>query len=621
VSEPTNFLSKGFQLAYFLVRDREMAIQIVGRAMSRLRSQRCREKRRDYWREKHLKRKITRIVRDDGDALQWLIYLESTPYEKQQEMNDQQSSPEMMVRFLKHLVQVTTAMSSFYVNVGLHRVLHDYSTAEARRVYEWVTQHCPGPEEYRKVKGVIMNQLENRFRNGIKKCRVQHGELRFEAAEDQKSWVGLVDECLRFFTPWSTSQGCLSLANVEGDSLGLRDLLSQGGRRKVTQDSIEAYGSHMFIDPYCHGQITEKLGLEPPRQRLAVPRFFLATGSDGQNRPQVFSSEVPGLTEEERSRILSKVAEETARRHDLPVKSLTILANGIECARLDVEDDRRQEREVPEGAKLLEIWAHCDGDDFLLATHWIDYTEWEGVAPAAATVALGNGRELLLEISPVEEDEEEDRRISIGCKCQSDSLLASWIWALRSFFERVISLPRYALAVVLLIALGWALSTFKYSRELGRGREAIEHINKELADERAARASLQQRLDEERGKELLASAYRLIPDDFRVRGPEGVKEPVVSIPSGAVLVNLELSAGTGQAASYRAVLRPFLGKREILREGSLKSEQKGRSRILTFALPASLVENKQHYVLELVSLDAGGRVGKSRSFTFFVVKE
>jgi hypothetical protein len=36
-------------------------------------------------------------------------------------------------------VQITTPYSSFYVNVGLTRLLYNYSTSEAQRIYEMLT--------------------------------------------------------------------------------------------------------------------------------------------------------------------------------------------------------------------------------------------------------------------------------------------------------------------------------------------------------------------------------------------------------------------------------------------------------------------------------------------------
>src|SRR5947207_1785996 len=163
VNEHEDLLGKGFQLAYFIVPDRAIAVQILGHAMSKLKVQHSREIKRAYWRDKYLKRKITRVVRDSGDVLQWLIYFEAEEYEKRQEQSGRPTACDMAVRFIKYLIQMTAAMSAFYVNVGLQRLLHNYSTSEARQIYEWVTQHYPGDQEYRKVKAALLNRLQTRF--------------------------------------------------------------------------------------------------------------------------------------------------------------------------------------------------------------------------------------------------------------------------------------------------------------------------------------------------------------------------------------------------------------------------------------------------------------------------
>jgi hypothetical protein len=76
-----DLMEKGFQLAYFIFPDRATAVQTLRNAMRKLKVQRSREKKRTYWRDKNMKRKITRTVRNDNDALQWLIYCESTHHE------------------------------------------------------------------------------------------------------------------------------------------------------------------------------------------------------------------------------------------------------------------------------------------------------------------------------------------------------------------------------------------------------------------------------------------------------------------------------------------------------------------------------------------------------------
>ena len=87
MAEHDDLLEKGFGLAYFIFPDRPTAISILINAMNKLETQRGQESKRNYWRDKYLKRWITRVNRDDCDTLQWLIYFESDYYEKQQEQS------------------------------------------------------------------------------------------------------------------------------------------------------------------------------------------------------------------------------------------------------------------------------------------------------------------------------------------------------------------------------------------------------------------------------------------------------------------------------------------------------------------------------------------------------
>jgi hypothetical protein len=297
VDEREDLMEKAFQLASFLLRDRSTAIGVVCDALNKLTVQRNREKKRAYWRDKYLKGKITRIARENDDALQWLIYFETESYEKQQEQLGQPTIRDMIVRYVKHLVQISTPMSAFYVGVGLHRLLHDYSTSEVQRVYEWVTEHYPGTQEYRRVKGALMSQLQARFAKLVQTIRAHHGELRFEVLEDQAGWADLVDECLRVFTPWSTSPPCVALASLDFKAQGPPDVLLGKGPARVNQDRVETYRCHAFIDPVWYGQITQKLGLDPPRRRLAVPRFLLSTRIEGPDGSGSLRTQTPKLTD------------------------------------------------------------------------------------------------------------------------------------------------------------------------------------------------------------------------------------------------------------------------------------------------------------------------------------
>jgi hypothetical protein len=612
-----DLLEKGFQLAYFLYPDRTIAVQVLRNAMSKLSAQRSREEKRAYWRDKYMKRKITRVVRNDGDMLQWLIYCESAHYEKQQELMGQQTERDMVVRYIKHLVQVTTAMSSFYVSVGLQRLLRNYSTSEAQRTYECLADHYPGAEEYRRIKGVLMKGLEARFPALLKTGRSNHGELRFETYDTQEDWADLVDDCLRVFSPWSTTPVCSRVANLSTSKNPISMQLFGHPRHTAHSDVIEAYRSHMFIDPGCYHWLAERLRLDPPWKRLAVPRFYLSVRNGDKDRPGGSHVTTSRLRQQERREILDQLAEEALQRKQITTTSLAVMADGREFARIDLDGQNAQRCEIPEGIQFLELWTQDQDKRVLLATHWIEYTQWNGIADTAAVVALGNGKELLLELVP-EQTAEAAGGASMLLTCRPVSQPATWqepLGGLRWFFKPI----RFAVAVVCLVTIAGVLSTVKYHRQAVREQVAAENLGKLLAREQSARAALEQRLT--KTQDLSSSvAYRLIPEDLSIRGGEGVKEAVVSVTSSTTLVVLELPV-RGHAPSYQATLKSFFDDHEVLSESILHPAPKNGSTVVAFPVPSALLEDRQHYAVTVEPTKSSGHYDTARIFTFHVVKK
>ena len=613
-----DLLEKGFQLAFFIIPNRVIALEILSNAMSKLKVQRSRKKKRAYWRDKYLKRKITRIAHNEGDALQWLIYFEAEHYERQQEEAGQQTARGMLIRYVKHLVQMTTAMSSFYVNVGMHRLLYNYSTSEARTVYEWVAQHYPGDQEYRTVKAALMKRLQLRFNKLIKACTVQYGELRFQVLERQGLWAELVEKCLNMFTPWSTAETCEVLAGLETATESLPYPLSERGREKVDQDLIETTRCHVFIEPLCHSRLTRKLGLESPQNRLAIPQFFLEEKQGGDNSG-TSAEETPKLTEDERNKIMNRLTIEAGRRQRVSVRFLRIMADGKECLRLDVTKGTTGYFEVQDGAKLIEVWTEDQGEAVLFATHWIEYTPWHGIARKTAIIDLGDRRELSFEVIPVGKRTDELSRAAIVAKCQPVAWLTARLASLNSESLWFNGLPKYVFVAVLLVAIGWVLGTTKDGHEIQRQRATLERLEKNLTQEKAARASLERTLEAEEGNST--APYLLVPDDLRIRGAQSTDEPVVVFSSHASQMILDLPLDGSQSGSYRAMLKPLLEDQEILSETfAAQGHASGQDR-LRFILPAVFVDDRKHYLITLNWISPSGRMREVRKFSFYVKKQ
>src|SRR5579863_6610401 len=379
-----DILDRGFQLANFIVRDRLLAIDVLTGALNKLNARCLKERKRSYWRDKYLKRAVTKISRNEADTLQWLIYIECDRYERQQERCSRLSSEILIVRYIKYLIQIATGMSSFYVAVGVHRLVHDYGTSETQRVYEAVTDRYLGADEYRRAKRFLMNKLILRFGDLLRTTTVGHGEIVFERSQEQAHWVHLVRQCLNMFVPWSTASYCTVPATFGQNSMALPPLLSGLAMLKSNVDRVEMNRCHAFIHSECFGRLVRMLGLDPPESKLAVPEFFMTNSQDSHSE-ESSSPAFINLSSGERSAIEESLTREADRRASCSVVDVTIFVDGIERAHRNSASESCIELGLEEGDRLIEIVTDDAFGRLVIGTHLIEYGAHGAMVPSEGT--------------------------------------------------------------------------------------------------------------------------------------------------------------------------------------------------------------------------------------------
>lgn len=602
-----DLLGAGLQLAHFIIPDRSVALQIVADAARKLRAERSREHKRVYWRYKHLKRKITRNIRQDEDLFQWLIYFEAEQYERRLEQAGQFTSEDFVIRYIKHLLQVTTAMSSFYITIGMLRLLYAYSTAECRSLYEWLTDHYPESEEYRKIKGTLLSRLQARFAGFLKTCQSERGEIRFEASDDQDRYVELVQECLSIFTPWSTVERCWVSANSDFSTIRATQFLKDQ-LRENDPNIIEAARSHSLIHPLCFKDLTRKLGLDSPEQRLGIPRFFLSKDSN-QKPPDRRKGPVPALTEEERQAITGRLDIEAVSLRQITPQVLRVLVDHVECLRLDLASESTSQCTLPENARFIEIWTRDRDQDLLLATHWIDYNEAHLPAAVVATIDLGNAKILILRIAP------DAGSATLQLQYREKP---SWrLWRNSAHDARWTQfVPASAFALLFLMLLASVVLTVRYRHEVIRQKSFLESTSRELAEQKARMAA--------ESNTLVAGGqpvvrYRLTPDipGEDTRGSEEQVAQRIRVLSQPALLNIELPVRLPVQNRYRVTLKTA-EERTVVEQDYLKPLS-GGARAVVFLVPSPLLPAAQGYSIGLDAIDERGRIISRRTFTFDVV--
>jgi hypothetical protein len=547
--------------------------------------------------------------------LQWLVYLESEECERAQERNDQQTETDLLIRYIKYLAQLTTSASSFYVNVGLNRLLRSYSTSEVQQVYEFTTEHYPASEKYRKIKGRLMNQLAARFDGFINIRTSEYGELKFETCEDQKRWVSLVEECLEAFIPWSSRDTCLrGSAELRFGDPGA-EVKHHSPPNHV--DGIETNRCHWFMHSPCYGELARQLGLDPPEERLSVPQFQHKDSGVQDPDPSGARRKIAPLTEAEMQELRQRIDSSDAKRQLTLLQPLKIVAHGAVRARLDPLRDEKRQFEIHEGMKLLEVRTETAGSDLTLATHWIDYTEWNGIAAGEYTIALKDKRQLRFTIVPAALGTAQEGGATVVVESRSSSFLPAWSNFIGSYLQVRQNLPSYAFAFTLFLALGWLAATKNYRSKLAHQESTIEHLTAQIASQKTTVASAEQKPSQ---PAKIIATYFLASANPSLRGTDNPKEEVVTFAPGNSLVMLDLAVARGENGSYRATLSSFPDEQELFRENRLKPIQKRYGWVVEFALPSAHVRDRTHYLVTLEIPDSGGRMAPVTRFLFEVRK-
>jgi hypothetical protein len=402
-------LNKAFLLAYFIHGNKETAVRIVSEAMSKLDVAATAQGKRFYYQPSG--RSLFRRTRSIGfrskvtfnelHLLQRLVYIESEVYEKQKEQASSGAAlgkEDMIIHFIKHLVRITLKRNSFYVTLGMSRLLYNYTTQETMEIYNVVVQDPERVKDdyyYRSRKGVLMQEIKERFGDLVKISHGQRGEERFQAEPEPGRFAELVRECLSFFTPWATP--CLVPAGFDPITDHIPSLLFEG---RDKEDQVEVNRIHAALHPNCYQRLIKALGFALPDQRLEVPHFFLSDDNSDQNEGRRDRSPTLELGIADLKNIKDSVSELAERRRRASAGLLRILADGVLYKSLDLKRERRVRLNLSREPELIEIWTADEAGDLLLASYLLTYQQPEAAEPLHGSILLDDGQKISIVVSP-----------------------------------------------------------------------------------------------------------------------------------------------------------------------------------------------------------------------------
>jgi hypothetical protein len=293
--------------------------------------------------------------------------------------------------------------------------------------------------------------------------------------------------------------------------------------------------------------------------------------------------------------------------------------DGKECARLEVAGSASRQIEINEGAELLEIWTEHKSEPLLLATHKIAYSGTQGIAPANLSFRF-NTAELILQIASNDTAQESARRSSVTLTCRSHAQSAG------AFPKWLIAAPKFALASIALIALGWFLGLNAHHRTRTKQIAFPGFAEGEKPSLQPLPAPTPSEIAQNSEQ---PATYRLVPDELATRGNGASDIPSVMVPSHPALVQLELpiasqnmfkDAAKYAPKSFHCSLKTFLKDEIVLSENGLKARRSSSGAIVTFSLLSTFLAENTDYSVDLRS-DFHGKSEQLSTYTFHVVKQ
>lgn len=454
------WLKKAYELAYFLHGDRRIAREIAAKAMSKLDVAAEAQFKRFYYTptgRESSRAARSKVSLNDLQLLQRLVYIESEPYEKEKE--EKISREDLLVYFVKHLIRITLKRNSFYVALGLSRILHAYGTNETMEIYNTVIQDPERVHDdyyYRSRKGQLMKEIKSRFGDLLSLTRGARGEERFQSNESKEDELAIVKDCLERFTPWATR--CVVPDSFDPYSETINHL-SFDGRDPDGEHRVEINRIHAAMHPVCYCKIIKALGFEEPTKRLEIPKFNMKEDNDIAPSDRNFP---PTLSEDEVRAIKELLAAQSAGRRAASNGLLRVLVDGDECARLNPHEAESVEFDLGDDAELVEVRVVEKSGDVLLATHFLSFDEAE---ENRASIVLEGGQKISFQFNPTKNAEGEITGAHCGVVYEETSFLRhavlSWhrfVYACSSALNRNSFLkPALAFGLLLLVCAVAAL--------------------------------------------------------------------------------------------------------------------------------------------------------------------
>lgn len=430
------WLNKAFRLAYFLHGDRKTAMQIALNAMSKLETASNAQFKRYYYtptgRADSPRATRNKVSMNDLQLLQRLVFVESEIFEKEKESAQKIGKKSLLTYFIKHLVRISLKRNSFYVTLGMSRILHNYATTDAMEIFNIVMQDPERVHDdyyYRSRKGLLMKELKSRFDNFLEVVRVNRGEERFQSQNSDENLVETARKCLQFFTPWKTDCTLPDKFNPFDD-----ELKSFKFEKKDPDEEhrIEINRIHAALHPNCFNRLTHALRLPPPAEKMEIPEFMFSPNQSDIDENNDDRHDPPNLEADELEQIKDVLSARAESRRTVSTNLLRVVVDGSEQARINLDESDSVKFNLDESAELIEVRVVEKDGDVVLATHLLNFEDLEN-GRQIQSVLLEGGQKVSFNFVPTKDEYNE----IVGLNCNVEYAETAFQKRLALAFRRI----------------------------------------------------------------------------------------------------------------------------------------------------------------------------------------
>lgn len=295
-------IKHGFQLAYFILLDKELALNITLDAMTALKIQLSIQKKRGHYKPQRIPYKV---VWDEASLFKLLVLQISEKYEKKQEFQHDASGPnlfeeDLIVRYVKCLLLEIMSRNSFHTTVGICKLLYNYSFRETEAIYTWLLPDFKDDAAFRRAKIRIKNSLVKRFDGFIENAPRYTTHKPERTATQEFNWKSqLVEKALELLKP--TAISCPPSAFFKENYIWEEQVIRI---KAQDQDRLEQTRIHVVVCPSCFRMLNIALGYRPPNERLALPKFSILQGERRRDKDYNGDFNIPTLSPVDFYRVL-----------------------------------------------------------------------------------------------------------------------------------------------------------------------------------------------------------------------------------------------------------------------------------------------------------------------------